>query len=158
MLIKTGSLQHASSTRPSPAEGNVTTNCRKAFIQRKELGMKLHNYSHILQQYFSDAKAIIGKNYFPAKAYKTTAHIYKNAGMFQYLLDLYYEATLDNAADKQFKNLASSLQLGSCTRLLGQSHWYFEQYDGKAGPVYVHQRNPCLPNRRRLGARDLSSR
>lgn len=106
MLIKIGSLQHAPSSRPSQAaEGNVTTNCRKAFIQRKELGIKLHNYSQILQRYFSDAKAIIGKSYFPPKAYKTTAHIYKNAGMFQYLLDLYYEASIDNAADKQFKNL-----------------------------------------------------
>ena len=113
MLIKTGSLQHSPSTRSLQTGGkNVgvpisspTTNCRKAFIQRKELSVKLYNYSQILQKYFRDAKFLIGKGNFPSRAYKTTAHIYKNAGMFQFLLDLYYEASIDNAADKQFKNL-----------------------------------------------------
>ena len=108
ILLKGGLLKptnYRPQVQPQVSTNNASSNYRKAFVQRKELGLKLQNYSRILQTYFNKAKEIIGKEEFPSKAYKITAHIYKNAGMFQMMLELYKEAILDNAADKQLKNL-----------------------------------------------------
>lgn len=78
---------------------------RHMFYQRRELQSNLVTYSTILQDYFNRGKAIIGKDNFPCKAYKITAHIYKNAGMYDLMLELYRQAILDDVADKQLKNL-----------------------------------------------------
>ena len=59
----------------------------------------------LLQKYFLVARQILTTEHFPRRAYKVAAHVFKDSGMHDLIIDLYKYAIYDNAADKQFKNL-----------------------------------------------------